>query len=401
MVEGSMSRVEVRSLRRLLFALVPLFVVLGLLEVVLRTTHLFGAYISWATPDPNLGFRYVPGDHAWVFPEGRLRTTIHVNRYGWIAPEWSEPKPAGRLRIAVLGDSFLEGLQVKRSETAAAVAQRVLQERIGSGVDFITFGRSGFSQTEQFFLLQSEVMRLAPDVIVNFFFPGNDIADVSRSTAGDTLRPFYDVAPDGKLVFDNSFDRGTPFRLRVLIDPIKRRSALVSLIVQDYNAVLRRRADRPQQYDVESGYLSLCTSTPDASFQASYKLNRRILEAEAALAREHGIPFVLVTLDNPAYEPQVAEKMRHQVPSFDSYCIENDMAHVAQSSGAYHLGLQSVFAEAYSRDKIDLHWPVDGHWNAAGNRVAGQALAKSLESVLESRSRAANQNPRTVSTWRN
>ena len=387
-------------LRRLLFTLIPLFIVLGLLEVVLRTTHLFGAYVSWTTPDPNLGFRYVPGDHAWIFLEGNLRTTVHVNRYGWIAPEWSEPKPAGRLRIALLGDSFLEALQVERSETASAIAERELQERFGSGVDFITFGRSGFSQTEQFFLLQNEVMRFAPDVIVDFFFPGNDIADVNRSTAGNTLRPFYAVAPDGKLVFDNSFDRSTPYRLRVLIDPFKRRSALISLIVQSYNAVLRRRASTSQQYDVERGYLSLCTPAPDASFQASYKLNRRILKDEAELARKHGIPFVLVTLDNPAYEPRVAEKIRHEVPIFDPYCIENDMARLAHGVGAYHLGLQSIFAEAYSRNNRDLHWPSDGHWNEAGNRVAGHALAQTLENVLEPRSRS-NLTPRMASAWRN
>ena len=38
-----------------------------------------------------------------------------------------------------------------------------------------------------------------------------------------------------------------------------------------------------------------------------------------------------MTLDNPAYEPQVTEKIRHEVPSFDPYCIENDMAQVAHS----------------------------------------------------------------------
>ena len=379
MVEGSMSRVGVRSLRTMVFALVPLIIVLGILEVVLRTTHLFGADVSWTTPDPNLGFRYVPGDHAWFFPEGNLRTTVHVNRYGWIAPEWSEPKRAGHLRVALLGDSFLEALQVERSETASAVAQRELQERIGSRVDFMAFGRSGFSKTQQFFLLQSEVMRFAPDVIVDFFFPGNDIADVSRSTTEDTLRPFYTVAADGQLMFDNSFDRGAAYRFRVLMDRFKRKSALISLIVQDYNAVRRRQATTSQQYDVEKGYLSLCTSTPDANFEAGYKLNRRILEDEAALAKQHGIPFVLVTLDNPAYEPQAAEKMRHEAPSFDPYRIENDMAQVAQGAGVYHLGMQSVFAEAYSRNKIDLHWPVDGHWNVAGNQIAGQALANTLE----------------------
>jgi hypothetical protein len=396
-----MSLSGLRWLRTLLFALVPLVMVLGLLEVVLRVTHLFGAYVSWTTPDPNVGFRYVLGDHDLFFREGNLTTRVHVNRGGWIAPEWSLQKRPGSVRIALLGDSFLEALQVERSQTASIVAQRLLQERLHSEVEVLAFGRSGFSQTEQLFLLQTEVMQFAPDVIVDFFFPGNDIADVRWSTTGDTLRPFYNVALDGALIFDNSFNRSPQYRFRVWIDPFKRRSALISLIVQDYNAVRRRGAATSQQYDVEKGYLSLCTSTPDANFQASYQLNRRLLESEAAFAKQHGIPFVLVTLDNPAYQPQVAEKLRRDAPTLDPNCIENDMEKVGDDSGAYHLGLQSVFAEAYAKDKIDLHWPLDGHWNAAGNRVAGEALAKTLEMVLQSRHQPPYISQRMVPAWRN
>ena len=132
-----------RWLRTLLFAPVPLIMVLGLLEVVLRVTHLFGAYVSWTTPDPNVGFRYVPGDHDLFFREGHLATRVHVNRGGWIAPEWSLQKHPGSVRIALLGDSFLEALQVERSQTASIVAQRLLQERLHSEVELLAFGRSG------------------------------------------------------------------------------------------------------------------------------------------------------------------------------------------------------------------------------------------------------------------
>ena len=147
--------------------------------------------------------------------------------------------------------------------------------------------------------------------------------------------------------------------------------------------------------------MSLCTSTPDANFQASYQLNRRLLESEAAFAKQHGMPFVLVTLDNPAYQPQVAEKLRRDAPTLDPNCIENDMEKVGDDSGAYHLGLQSVFVEAYAKNKIDLHWPLDGHWNAAGNRVAGEALAKTLEMVLQSRYQPPYISQRMAPAWPN
>ena len=353
--------------------------------------------------DPNLSFRCVPGDHNSFFREGNLVTTVHVNRYGWIAPEW-RGKVCGPLRIAVFGDSLSEALQVQRSETASAVAERALQQRLGPGVELITFGRSGFSQTEQSFLLQTEVMRFAPDVIVDFFFPGNDIAGNVQPEhyKGCSATVLYRRSnPMADSLFDNSFNQSIAHRFRAILDPFKRRSALISLILQDYNMVRRRRAATSLQYDVEKGYLSLCTSTPDANFRASYQLNRRLLEDEAALAKRQGIPFVLVTLDNPAYQPQVAEQLRQDAPSFDPYCIENDMEKVGHDSGVYHLGLQSVFADAYSRDKIELHWPLDGHWNSAGNRVAGEALAKTLETVFESRSRLPNSSRRPASAWRN
>lgn len=379
-----------RTSLKLLFALIPLAVMIVALEIVLQTTHLFGAYVSWAIPDSNLGFRYAPGDHYWFFREAKLKTNIHVNRFGWVGPEWSQKKASGYIRIAVLGDSFLEAMQVSRPESAAVVAERILRERFGPDIELITFGRSGFSQTEQLMVLQTEVMQFDPDLIVNFFFSGNDIADSTRKTTSDTLRPFYTQSANGQLIFDNSFNNGYGYRLRVLMDPLKRRSALLSLTLQAYNALKRRRFDESLQHQTAHGYLSLCTGTPDLDFRASYELTRRLLETEATFAHRHGLPFLLVTLDNPAYQPQVAQEIRKDAQDFDPYCIEKDMERLSSQLDLYHLGLQSVFTEAYSRNGVELHWPLDGHWNVEGNRIAGQSLAQKLTTILKCQSLPAS-----------
>ncbi len=63
-------RLKLRNIiLNLAFLLIIFFVFIGALELLLRTTHLFGARISWSQPDPILGWRFTPGSHYWFNKE--------------------------------------------------------------------------------------------------------------------------------------------------------------------------------------------------------------------------------------------------------------------------------------------------------------------------------------------
>ena len=66
-------------------------------------------------PDVHCGTRLQPGFQAWFTKEGR--TYVRINSAGFRDVERSESKPPDTVRIAVLGDSYAEALQVPLEQT--------------------------------------------------------------------------------------------------------------------------------------------------------------------------------------------------------------------------------------------------------------------------------------------
>lgn len=92
----------------IIFSVVIFFLFTGILEIVLRTTHLFGATISCSEPDNLLGWRYTPGCNFWFCEENNHPVTVKFNNYSFRDKDWILEKPKNIYRIAILGDSFTE-----------------------------------------------------------------------------------------------------------------------------------------------------------------------------------------------------------------------------------------------------------------------------------------------------
>ncbi len=167
----------IRNKGKILFFAVVLFAAYILaLEVVLSTTHLFGARRSWSEPDPMLGWRFTPGRAYWYHRENDHPITGRINQLGWRDRDRSRAKPDGSYRVAVIGDSSVEAFQVERDSTFAAL----VEDRLG--IEVLNFGRSGMTQTEEWLLLQNEVAGYSPDLVVLFFVPVNDVSEVAPQT---------------------------------------------------------------------------------------------------------------------------------------------------------------------------------------------------------------------------
>lgn len=107
-----------------------------------------------------------------------------INSGGFRGPEVSVAKPDGVLRIAVLGDSFAEAMQVPYPECFSAVAERELGActlLAGRRVEVLDFGVSGYGMGQELLTRCDQVWRYLPDVVVLAFFSGNDISDNSAT----------------------------------------------------------------------------------------------------------------------------------------------------------------------------------------------------------------------------
>src|SRR5262245_53641337 len=214
-VARSTSALRGRVLEGLLLSLLVVATVLGMLEVTVRTTHWLGARVSWSRPDESIGWRFLGNTDYWYDSRENDHPTIgRTNSWGWNDREWSPHKTAGTIRVAVLGDSYVEALQVEQVNNFLAITENLLNRDGGRRFELMNFGRSGFTQTEEWLVLKNEIVDFEPDLVVLFFYAPNDIADVDRRTTMDRLRPFPVTVRADDVVLDMGFRQQASFRLK-------------------------------------------------------------------------------------------------------------------------------------------------------------------------------------------
>jgi lysophospholipase L1-like esterase len=354
-------------------------------EILLSSTHLFGARKSWTSPDAVIGWRFEPNSIYWFNKENDHPISGRINNQGWRDHDRQLRKPAGTQRVAVLGDSYVEAFQVELDSTFTARMERLLGKALGQPVEVLNFGRSGMTQTEELLILQSDVVRYDPDVVVVVFLPFNDIDDISPATTHEPLRPYYHVSAKGDLVLDTSFANGRTFKLKRLVNPLKQRSALISMMAERYNLIRmgQRReivsADAPQEH--LGGVQSLCTQHPNPRYAENYLLNKRLIEEMARVCAREDCRFVLVCTDY-MYKAADIDRARAIDPTFDAGFFDRDLSALADSLGVDYIGLQDVFAKRFSENGRPLHW---AHWNYEGHRVVADTLSHALAPMLESK----------------
>ncbi len=133
------------------------------LELVFNVAGLGGD--TRLQPDPVLGFANIPNHEIVHRLEGFSRTRL--NSFGMRNREVSLDKPSNVVRIAVLGDSSTEALQVADEETFC----RKLEEKLnkaGGKVRFevLNFGVSSYSAAQEFVMFKERALKFHPDIAI-------------------------------------------------------------------------------------------------------------------------------------------------------------------------------------------------------------------------------------------
>ena len=209
--------------RRLLISLLvvtgSLLVGLALAEIGLRLSGISYPF-PW-TIDSERGLALRPGAAGVWHEEGGARYRINSDelRDG----EHANPKPSNILRIAVLGDSFAEALQVAAEHAFWAVLERELGRcpaLRARPVETVNFGVSSYATAQALITLRRKVWRYQPDIVLLAFFAGNDVEDNAPGVSVGGWRPYYRLERDN-LVLDDSFSRnlqtGYPIRSRAVM----------------------------------------------------------------------------------------------------------------------------------------------------------------------------------------
>ena len=137
--------------------------------------------------DPEIRYVMAPAQRGWI-DDG----LISVNSLGFRGPDAVSPKPQGRFRVVVIGDSLTLGWSVADDETYSARLERLLRERFPNrDLDVLNLGVGGYNTRQEVTLLTRQASRLDPNLVLVGFY-SNDVPDAfedegSSSEAGTRI----------------------------------------------------------------------------------------------------------------------------------------------------------------------------------------------------------------------
>ena len=380
---------------RLLLVALSLFAALAMAEAAVRLLGLQGR--EKVRVVPGRGITFEPGSAYRHVREGR--SSGRFNAQGFRDRERVVEKPAGGYRILVLGDSFVEALQVPRDEAFPAILEDRLRLRPGgASVEVLAMGQSGFGTA-------SEVMRsldfgaaYGPDVVLLAFYAGNDVRDNSRLLSADAPAFYFTLDPDGALRLDRSLIEALE-RARAspnLADRLRNESQLCALVYERLYLWRRARrarnaADAPR---AAAGAGPGVTADPrddahvyleDAgpAWVDAWAVTAALVDRLAAETAARGSRLAIVSVGTPEQvDVELGRALRAGAPGRDPDLPDRRLAAMAEWNRVPCLLLAPGLRAAEAAGSGPLHGfggRRGGHWNAEGHRQAAILIESFLD----------------------
>ncbi|MEZ5503380.1 MAG: SGNH/GDSL hydrolase family protein [Halioglobus sp.] len=137
---------------------------------------------TMASPFPELIYTRVPGK-------------CDTNSHGFRDTEHGYEKPDGVFRIVIIGDSVAEGQGVPLRDVFGKVLERQLHALTAEGgrdVEVIILAQSGYSTSQELFLLEHAAFRYAPDLIVWSYVLNDPAHPVYHDSNGELGRYYFE-----------------------------------------------------------------------------------------------------------------------------------------------------------------------------------------------------------------
>lgn len=158
-------------------------------------------------PEPVLGTVHIPNKVVTWRLEGYSHDKLSADGFRDVIH--TQAKAAGVTRIALLGDSATEGLQVPLENTYGRVLEQYLNndaEKANSSRRFevMNFGCSGYSTGQQLFQYERQVRQYHPDIVVLMYNRGDNIENVFVPGPASTIppRPYFKLDDKGQVIAD-------------------------------------------------------------------------------------------------------------------------------------------------------------------------------------------------------
>lgn len=304
-----------------------------------------------------------------------FRQEASINSAGMRDREHSLAKPDSVIRVLLLGDSFVEALQVAFDSSLAALLQRDLTALTGRRVEVVSAGVSGWGTDEELRYLTCYGMKYQPDLVV--------VAMTLHTDISDNLRREWHTMEGDSLV---ELPRPPMSYWQYKVAGLK---AFIATRFQTYQLWRRVRHGGEMKQTatrLRSHIVDLFWQPPPEQIAWGFQLTELLLGQMKSVAGSGGSKVALVLLplrvqlsdsNFSAFTRDAGAKpgqMLHDAP-------QREMKGIAETLGIPVIDLLPSFQEWTAAKGTPLFLEWDGHWNEAGHRLAAEVVSRGLISA--------------------
>jgi hypothetical protein len=327
--------------------------------------------VIFLEPDRAVGWKQVPDfRYTWTgihWFAADFSVPIETNSLGFRDREWDPAKPAGLVRVALLGDSFVEALQVPFERTAAQLLEAKLTARAAAADastrwEVLNFGISNYSVGQYLLVWEGYARRFGPDFVFAFVSEIQGARTVSRREEGGFrgtrdrslwIRPTFRVH-EGRLIREPARD----YEEFVVVQE--------QVIRREFGGERTRRRESSVLAHVlrswwpgSAGSRRVDPLLPEAEEPRQIRrINLAILEELDAQVRAAGGSLVIV--DASRYFDARSPLPR----ALRTFSARRRIGYVELSEDLLRANASG----------LATHWPNDGHLNELGNEIFADAL---------------------------
>lgn len=334
--------------------------------------------------DPQLGIALIPNMDV-VHSRGCFTGHVITNRWGFRDRDRTLDKPAGDFRIALIGDSVVEGAHVNPDQVVNIQMERQLQSLGYRNVEVMNFAVEGIGTTQEYLLYEQRVRPFHPDLVLATF-SDNDVMNNSSTLQPKSYgihtwySPYYNLDTQGNLVFQPVESRWFNGELSFL----EKHSYLVYYVERIWF-----RADLPlHRWHGLPVYFGTYSDDPlDPEWQTAWTVTEKVLARYRDAVEADHARFVLIPWSNFSdIDPQWRQRLTQQFGILPVQLAPQRFDERVEAM-AHHdnITIESLtpYLQAY-RDSHHLQWPYfsltcDPHYSTLGHEVVAAGLVQILQ----------------------
>lgn len=388
-------------IKKIALLIMSVFLMFVVAEGVLRFMGFAGEIFE---RDAKTGLMTLIPNWEGYFRKECIQNLVRTNSSGFHDSEFKIEKNDNVYRIAIVGDSYVEALQVPLEKTFHYLLEKKLNAEMGSRKKFevYAFGHSGNGTFLNYLYLKKHALQYKPDLVIDAFLIGNDFRDdsieLSQKDGLSVPKMFPKMDEKGELDSKNAddfLDDKTKSNAKMFLKKIASKSAFVMWLYPKYHMTKTRLFSKKNEVNLSESFKDpldvilpydqvFLKEYPDI-FKNVWDMEEKLLSEMKKTAEKNGAEFILVSLtEGFRLYPDLMEEKNFPKEFKDKLDFDKPerlLKEISERNNFYYLPLLLDFKER-AKDSTDLTvFPCDGHWNETGHLWAAEEIFKYLESV--------------------